>query len=460
MTPSHALRTSLLLLVALPTAALGADVELEGSFQSRGRLYDSLSLTTLPEAGVPEGRAFYAQHRLWLRPRILVNDDVRLTVDVKGFDNVAWGDRPVTPVSFTNESLYQDGLSAPVSTTDSEAPLLDVTLWRAWADIDTDIGRFSFGRMPLHWGVGIWQNDGMSLNSEYGDTADRVSFEALVQDTVFVRAALDTHAENFLNAADDTYALSAAAAYRSETLVIGAQVHYRHTDVLDGGTDLDLVTLDAAMDAELGKLFVKAELLGRFGGGDIPNGVNDASITGFGAVLDATLDLNPWKLNVQGGYASGDRDDTDNRVKTFSFDRDHNVGIMLFEQPMPILAAAAPNSANQNRNYDQVLLGNSVSNALYAKATVTRTLVDGLDLEASGLLARAAALPSRFTDRAGYGTEILGGVRWTGVEHFEVDGRAGVFLPGTYFRNFSTDTITEGFDRPSFGVQVTGRVNF
>lgn len=447
------------LLTALPSAASGAEFELEGSFQTRGRLFDSLSLTDLPDLGASEGRALYAEHRLWLRPRILVNEDVRLTLDVKGLDNVPWGERPTTPVSFTNDALYQDGLSAPVGG-DPTSVLRDFTLWRMWADIDTSVGRISFGRMPLHWGMGIWQNDGMGLNAEYGDTADRLQFETLVQDTLFVRAAFDTHAENFLNAADDTYAASAAVALRRETLVLGLQAHYRHTDVLDGGNDLDLFTVDAAADAELGKLFVQAEVIGRFGSGDIPGGLNDASISGFGGAIDATLDLNPWRLNVTGGFASGDGDDTDNRVRTFAFDRDHNVGIMLFEQPMPIFAAAAPNSANGNRNTDDVLLGNSIANALYGKATIGRSLVEGLDLEASALLARAAALPDRFTDRAGYGTEILGGVRWTGVQNLEVDGRFGVFLPGTYFRNFRTENIDEGFDRPAFGAQLTGRVVF
>ncbi len=439
--------------------ALAAELEFEGAFQTRARLFDSLSLTEELDAGLPEGRTFYAEHRLWLRPRLLIDDALRLTLDVKGLDNVAWGDRPVVPRSFTGEPLLEDGLSAPVERTDGTAPLLDFTLWRVWADVDTAYGRLSFGRMPLHWGMGIWQNDGTGLNAEYGDTADRVQFEALVQDAVFVRAALDTHAENFVNEADDTYAASLAVAYKRETLVLGAQVHYRRTDVVDGGQALDLVTADVALDAEVGKLQLAAELVGQFGGGDLPGGINDASIAGLGAALDATLHLEPWKVRLQAGVASGDKDDTDARLKSFSFDRDYNLGILLFEQPMPIFRAAAPNPANGNRDFDQVLLGNSVSNALYLKPTLSRTLVDGFDLQASVLLARAAALPERYGDRGTYGTEILGGLRWYPSERFLVDARGGVFLPGTYFKNFTTDTV-QGFSDTALGVQVTGRVQF
>lgn len=450
-------RSALLLLVS--STAMAAEVELEGSFQSRGRFFDSLSLTNEVDAGIPESQTFYVEHRMWLRPRVLVSDKVGFTADVKGFDNVVWGNQPDFPVSFTNEPLLDEGLTAPTSDTDSRAPLLDITLWRAWADIDTDYGRLSFGRMPLHWGMGIWQNDGMGLNAEYGDTADRIQFEGLVQDSVFVRAAFDTHAENFLNENDDTYAASLAAAYRSERLVFGGQLHYRHTDQIDGGEDLDLVTVDAAMDAELGKLTVNAEFLGRFGSGDLPNGFDDVSVTQFGAALDAKLDLDPWRLRVEAGFASGDKDDTDAKVKAFAFDRDHNVGIMLFEQPMPIFRSAAATTSNGNRNFDNVLLGNSVSNALYVKPTISRALLEGLEVEASVLMARAAALPERFTDRAGYGTEILAGVRWMPEEHVEFDARGGVFLPGSYFKNFTSDTI-EGYEGNAVGVQLTGRVRF
>lgn len=446
------------LLLAAP--ALAAEVELEGAFQARGRLFDSLSLTDTEEAGLPEGGTFYVEHRLWLRPRILVSKDVRLTLDVKGFDNVAWGDEPIVPTTYTNEVVFEDGLSAPTSVNDPATALKDFTLWRAWADLDTAFGRISFGRMPLHWGMGIWQNDGMGLNAEYGDTADRLQFETLVEDMIFVRGALDTHAENYLNQGDDTYAASLAVAYRSETVVIGGQAHYRHTDVADGGTDLDVVTLDAAADVDLGRLSGSLELLARFGGGDLPTGLDDVNLSGFGAAVDASLDADPWKLRVQAGFASGDGDDTDARVRTFSFDRDYNLGIMLFEQPMPIFRTAAPNATNGNRDYDQVLLGGAVSNALYVKPTLSRSIVEGFDVQASVLLARAAALPERFADRSGYGTEILGGFRWTSLDSFELDARAGVFLPGTYFRNFTNDTVVSGFGEAALGAQVTGRVRF
>ncbi|MCB9673696.1 MAG: hypothetical protein H6737_01190 [Alphaproteobacteria bacterium] len=448
-----------LALLTLTTLAEAAEVEFEGAYQVRGRYYNSLSLTNLGDAGLPEGTALYAEHRLWLRPRFLLSDRVRLMVDVKGLDNVVWGQQPVYTDTFVNQPGFADGLSAPTSASDETSPLLDFTIWHAWGEVDTDFGRITVGRVPLHWGAGIWQNDGLSLNNEYGDTADRIAFEGLIQDSIFVRAAFDTHAEQFVNQQDDTYALSLAAAYKSERVVGGMQVHYRRTDRAAPANDLNLVTIDGALEAEVGKLSVSAEAIGQFGGGDLEGGLNDVSVTTFGGALDASLNLNPWVIRVQGGYASGDGDDTDNKLRTFTFDRDYNVGIMMFEQPMPTFAQAAPNEINENRNFDGVQLGNAVSNAIYVKPSIRRSLLWGFSAEASVLAARTAALPQRFSNRKGYGTEILGGLIYDGLDHVQLDVRGGVYLPGAYFRNYTVDAF-QGFDRPAVGVQATGRLRF
>ena len=441
------------------TPAFAVDVEFEGAYQVRGRYYNSLSLATDADGVLSEGSTLYAEHRLWLRPHFLLSDKVRLTVDFKGLDNVAWGNRPEIPDTFTNPVALEEGLSAPVSDTDETSPLLDFTIWRAWGEVDTGVGRLSFGRMPLHWGSGIWQNDGMSLNAERGDTADRGSFETLVQESIFVRAAFDTHAENFVNTKDDTYALSLQGAYRSERVVAGMQVHYRHTAREDNANNLNLVTIDGAADAELGKLTASGEALAQFGNGDLPGGINDVNITGFGAVLAAELNTNPWRIRIEGGMATGDKDDTDAKLKTFAFDRDYNVGVMPFEQQMPVLGTAVPNVANQNRSFDQVLTGTAVANALYLKPTIARALLEGLEVEASALLARVASAPARFDNRKSYGNEIQAAVRYTGLDHLEVDARGALFLPGTYFRNINDDVIPN-FDRPAFGVQLTTRIRF
>ena len=45
---------------------------------------------------------------------------------------------------------------------------------RAWAEIDTEFGSIRFGRMPWHWGRGMFYNDGNCADCDVGTTVDRV----------------------------------------------------------------------------------------------------------------------------------------------------------------------------------------------------------------------------------------------------------------------------------------------
>ena len=45
---------------------------------------------------------------------------------------------------------------------------------RAWAEIDTEFGSIRFGRMPWHWGRGIFYNQGTCADCDVGTTVDRV----------------------------------------------------------------------------------------------------------------------------------------------------------------------------------------------------------------------------------------------------------------------------------------------
>jgi hypothetical protein len=447
----------------MPSSA--ADVEFEGSYRARGRVIDTLSLDR--SLANSEGLSAYLEHRLWLRPRFIVSDDVSLIADFKGLDNVPWGVQPIDADSPVPNAppTFEQGLTAPTSDTDPTSPLSDFTLWRVWGDVHTPIGRFRFGRMPLHWGRGLWMNDGLTTNpfyTDYGDTADRLQWEYLVQDQFFIQLSGDVNAEGFLNAVDDTTAFNTVLAYRSEQVVAGINTQLAHTvDKFDDTSDtkFNLFTIDLALDATMGKLSISTEGIGQFGGGSLSNGFNNVNVTAFGAALEGKLDLSSWTIVAEAGMASGDGNDADAKLKTFTFDRDYSVGLMLFELPLPTLGAAAATADNGNRSNEVTLTGNAVSNALYLRPSITRSLIDGLDLEASVLAARTAKLPDRFEGRQSYGMEFGLGIEYSAIEHFEAGLQFGTLLPGSYFRDYADD-LYEDFDDPAFGLQLTTRVHF
>jgi hypothetical protein len=453
----HRLAVLFALAPILFSTAQAAEVQFEGSYRARANIYDSLSLDR--SLNNSDGRAFSIHHRLWLRPRLVLSDHVAMFAEVRGLNHVAFGNQANTYYDVDLEDdvplAFLDDLSSPTSSTDENAPLLDISLWRAWGEVHSKIGRFKFGRMPINWGVGIWQNDGLSVYGDYGDTVDRFQWELLIKDRVFVRAAVDINTEGFINQFDDTTSYNLAGAYRSELVAVGANTQWRRTPSLN----LNVFTADIQADAEMGALEIHVEGVGQFGSGDLDNGFNEVNIMSFGAVLQVGLNIDPWAFKIEGGLATGDGNTSDTKLRTFTFDRDYRMGLMLFEMPMPTLAAAAANETNLGRSYEAALSGPAVSNALYLKPSVSRGIVEGLDIQLMGILARVAKVPESMAERRRYGMEFDLNVSYKPFEHVELLGTFGVFLPGTFYRNYEDDTF-EGFSDTAVAGQLQTRIHF
>ncbi len=447
------------LVVALLAAgsAQAAEVRFDGAYQARARMYDTLSLDRSYEAS--EEFSWIMQHRLWLRPKLYVSDAVAAFVDIKALDNVAWGSErnswldPVTQTPVAG--LFSDELIAPQN--DSDTPPVDITLWHAWAETRTKYGTFKVGRMPLDWGLGVWQNDGLEVNQEYGDSADRVSWEHVIS-SVWVRAAFDLNTAGLVNQSDETWSLNLAGAYRTERQEGGLQFQYRRSNA--SGEQFDLFTLDGAVDLHFGFIGVAAEGVFQFGNGDLPGGFNDVRYFGAGGAADVSLELEKFDVHVHFAWATGDKTPADGDVRGFSLDRDYNVGMFLFEQPMPVLRSTVPGEA---RSYAVTQTGDSVSNAIVLRPTFAYQAVRGLWIDASVAAGWRAAAAQTLIDQArgGHvGVEVQAGLRWLGTEHLELWGHAGLFVPGQVYGNFADETFTNGFREIAGGGQILTRVHF
>lgn len=434
-------------LVSLATPAYAVDVDFAGYYRARARAYSSLSI----DNGEPdsEGLSMYVQHRVLLRPTFYVNDQLRVSADIRGLEGISWGDDPVPSFDFDR------GEDQPVVITDTLEPpsggASNIQLWRAWAEFDVGDQTVRFGRMPLNWGQGIWWNDGLGRNADYGDTADRLQWEGLFGE-IYASAAIDVNAEGLLNNDDDTTSFNAMGAYRSETITVGAAVQIRHTP----DPDFTVATIDAAFDAEIGKIELHAEGVGRFGGGVLPGEDNEINIASGGAVLDGAVGFDFATLGLIAGVATGDSS-ADGTRTTFTFDRDYNVGILMFEQPLPTFATIVAEGDGTDivgRNLSEVVSGRGVSNALFLKPRVQRVVADLVEINASLLWARALATPD--DQRQSYGFEINAGARYIGTEHLDIGLTGAVFLPGSWYSEIPGRDLSQ----PVFGAQLLGRVVF
>jgi hypothetical protein len=281
------------------------------------------------------------------------------------------------------------------------------------------------------------------------------------EENAFVLAAFDLHHEGFVadgvdTPADDMAAISAAVGFRSETAGLGLLNNLRY----QGSNDWLAYTGDLWGLAEIGPLRLETEVVATFGAGDLDTGANDVSVMAFGAMLDGAYDAERFVVGIEGGIATGDTDPTDADVSTFSFDRDYNVALLLFEEPLPTLATTVQNDTNEGRTTEAALTADGVSNALYVKPSFTFRPRKDLELTATYVTAGLAAGPAATDGRTGLGHEIDLDVSYRPFPHLRVAGTAGVLIPGRYYSEYADPDLGGGFDRAVFGARVLAIAEF
>ena len=131
-----------------------------------------------------------ANTRFRLEPTLNVTDQVRVHSQIDVIDNTIMGS---TPDSLAGIQGYNrpPSTGSPVDTpgnapvdftyTTQDAPevgqngfVSSIRAKRAWAEVDTEFGSLRFGRMPWHWGRGIFYNQGNCPDCDVGTTVDRV----------------------------------------------------------------------------------------------------------------------------------------------------------------------------------------------------------------------------------------------------------------------------------------------
>ena len=124
----------------------------------------------------PTRCAFTPRSTFWTTPSSVSTPDS--LVGIEGYNRPpADGSTtyPATPTSLPG--------SAPVGflSTTQDPPtvgqngfLSSIRAKRAWAEVDGEFGSIRFGRMPWHWGRGIFYNDGNCPDCDVGTTVDRV----------------------------------------------------------------------------------------------------------------------------------------------------------------------------------------------------------------------------------------------------------------------------------------------
>ena len=130
--------------------------------------------------GCPDQSLGNANMRLRIEPTINISDQVRVRSQFDVFDNLTLGSTPdslVNPyIPHQDASVGQTTAAAPadVMSNTQNTYASSILAKRAWGEIDTELGSLRFGRMPWHFGRGMYFNRGDCADCEGGTTVDRL----------------------------------------------------------------------------------------------------------------------------------------------------------------------------------------------------------------------------------------------------------------------------------------------
>ena len=437
--------------------------------------------------GVPcNGSLSSTNMRLRLEPTFNLDEGTSVHMQADVYDNLVLGS---TPTGMDLGSMYSDTNLPPLgafgTTQDPEVRGKNsdrdaITIKRAWAEVAVPLGILKFGRMPNHWGMGIYANSGgadpingtYDYDGDYGDTVDRVSFSAtipgtqlramiasdwniqrLVSNQTSANVGQEGHPFNLATSDDmnswvgvvskmDSPQEFRDAVDRGDTaLNYGVYFEYKTQSWDDdlrgftlGGTfdptqrfvprDLKTYTPDLWGKLGIGSVLLEGEVLAQFG--SIKH-LDDFGITGtqdirkFGGVGRLT-----WKgvegklrLGVEGGFASGDQWDNTIEGRT-------NIAYANQLGDPSICNAQHKCTLTQfmfDREYkvDMILwrhLYGAVTNAAYAKPFLQYDLTKSIMFKVANVTSFALKPVSTPGNDNVYGTEFDGDLGYNGHRIF------------------------------------------
>jgi hypothetical protein len=465
--------STIALVSLMPTGAGAIEFRLDGYQRVRAQLYDNFSLTGTDDGLPREQTRFHLQHRLRVEPHLRVNPYVDVFAQADLLDGLLFGSNPAVEsvpgvITATGETwLGPPSLSGSVLPGSGTATGF---IKRAWMEIQAGSLplRFRAGRMPNHWGSGLVYNDGEGWDADYGDSVDRIEASFHWQDMILVRAAFDSWLENFVNARDDVHGFVASAGYLGEIQSVGLLFETRWGPPADpfraqlvnlwGQTRLGPLNLELEGALQWGGGSGNSDAFGTVPGGvdalRLQSGFDQVSLLSGGLLFRGEVDLMPVLAGVEFVMASGDGNINDEVAHTFVVDRDRDIGLLLFEHPLPAFQVAPEVRPAGSNNIDisQAVVHEGVANALVLGPYVQYTPYEALDLRLRFNAAWAFAASEATNEERFYGTDWELSGTWLLWDSLTVGARFGLMVPGRIFPDSNRRVL--------FGGELRAMVDF
>ena len=237
---------------------------------------------------------------------------------------------------------------------------------------------------------------------------------------------------------------------------IGLLLNYRRMGTPE--TQFGALTADLYGGIDAGELHAELELAANYGGGDLEGGFDNLNLFSFGAATKLGLKIDKLAIELGGGFAQGDSTPNDPSISRIQFNRDYNLALMMFEEPMPTLQSAYTTEENQGRDESAIRTGYALENAIYVRPNIGYTFPKTLSGSLVFLTAWTAALPEEEEGNNFYGFEVDAHLKWNPLPNFTLESSLGFFQPGSYYGSYTEQG--GGFDRYALGAQLLSTIDF
>lgn len=448
------------LLSSLFLNSANADIEWSGVYRFEANMIKNSDLNS-------RGKELaYGLNTLILRPKIVAGDGLTINGQFNILNNA---NEPNSQMG----SVWGGGVGAgtipPASTGAADSNTMSQTMKsetlavsQLYLTFSQEYGQAIVGRAPLQFGLGMNHNAGRGLFDHWYDTRDMVGYKIIMGNLYFF-PMIGKANEGSLNANDDLTDYMIHVQYENPESDTEMGVFYQ---IRKGGNSSGDAPLTATTGSVLGGAGannngeVDTRTVNIYALRDTPRfrlGLEAAFQSGNSGVLTSANEKVTWggfgvagefeyrpeesklKYALKAGMASGDDPATTAKFEGFVFDRNYDVGMLLFNRPLGqadflatrvVTGDVRPAGANANTSINRADV-EAISNVMYFAPTIKYAFGDRWSLDntiVAGFLATNPLVGKDVSKNLGYEWDISlnfsprKGVMWV--------NQAGFLFPG------------------------------
>ena len=303
--------------------------------------------------GLTESDKSYALHHLVLRPQLIIRDGVSFDGRFHIFNCIE--NHCVNNANQFGQFLGSGGGGGSFFDSDvlSQTQASDhINVGDFYATFSHRYGVIKAGRIPIHFGLGIAHNSGYGEFDHWYDTRDMISYETSFGN-LNVLFGYGKFSEGQLNVSgDDLSEYNLKIQYNSYEKGIETGFYYQSRTGGSQANDLPDNEIGDGKNAEssvsskywniyarkkLKKLDWAVESSFHRGQSGLTKGGSGITFRGFAVVGDVKLvtsDASRFRYQLKAGVVSGDDPNTEGAYEGYYLDRNYDVALILFNQPL------------------------------------------------------------------------------------------------------------------------------